>query len=85
VIPCDDADLFAVDVQHRLDVAGLIQSVEVANPGAGVRSLTGADATDGDLDQIGDVGRVPNTNDRPLQTGLRRVSSPEDLGRTLRL
>lgn len=85
VIPCDDADLLAVDVQHRLDVAGLIQSVEVASTGAGARSLTGADATDGDLDQISDVGRVPNSNDRPLQTGLRRVSPPEDLGRTLRL
>ena len=85
MIPCDDADLFAVDVQHRLDVAGLIESVEVASTGAGRRPLSGADATDGNLDQVDDVGRVPNSNDRPLQTGLRRVSSPEDLGRSLRL
>lgn len=83
MIPGDNADLFAVDVQHRLDVAGLIQSVEVASAGAGVCSLTGADATDRDLDQIGDVGWMTNSNDRPLQTGIRRVSSPEDLGRTL--
>ncbi|WP_230777604.1 hypothetical protein [Roseiconus lacunae] len=83
MIPSNDADLFAVDIQHRFDVAGLVQSVEITCPAAGRRSLSGADAADRNLDQIGDISRMAHSDDRPLQTGFRRVSSPEDLGRTL--
>jgi len=85
VIPSNDADLFAVDIQHRFDVAGLVQSVEITCPAAGSRPLAGADAADRNLDQMCDVGRMTNPNDRPLQTGFRRVSSPKDLGRTFGL
>ena len=83
VIPSNDADLFAVDIQHRFDVAGLVQSVEITCPAAGSRSLAGADAADRNLDQMCDVGRMTNPNDCPLQTGFRRITSPEDLCRTL--
>ena len=83
VIASDDSDLLAVDVQYRFDVAGLVELEERTFGLTGDRAPSWSDATWRNFDQVDDVLRMTDSDDSPLDSGLRRIPSPKTLGRSL--
>lgn len=83
MIASDDSYLLAVDVEHRFDVAGLVELEERTFGLTGDRASSWSDATRRNLDQIDDVLRMTDPNDSPLNSGLSRIPSPKNLCRSL--
>lgn len=85
VIASDDSDLLAVDVEHRFDVAGLVEIEERTLGLAGDRAPAWSNATWRNFDQIDDVLRMADSDDSPLDSGFSRIPSPKNLRGSLRL
>lgn len=81
----DDADLLAVDVENRFNFAGLVELEEVAFAASRDDPLASGDPANRNFDEVNDVLWVADSNDRPLDSGLTRISSPKNLCRSLRL
>lgn len=81
----DNADLLAVDVKNRIDLAGLVELEQVAITASRDDSFARGDATRRNLDQIDDVLRMADSDDSPLHSCFSRIPSPKNLCGSLRL
>lgn len=85
MIAGDNADLLAVDVKNWFDLAGLVELEQVAITASRDGSSASGDSTGRNFDEVNDVLRMTDSNNRPLNSGLTRISSPKNLCRSLRL
>ncbi|MFN3193912.1 MAG: hypothetical protein ACE361_25600 [Aureliella sp.] len=81
----DNADLLAVDVKNRFDLAGLVELEQVAFTASRDDSFARGDATGRNFDEVNDVLRMADSDDSPLDSGFSWIPSPKNLRGSLRL
>jgi len=84
-VSSDDANALTIRFQDRLNGAGIVELEEIAVGGTGRKTRATRDATAGNLHQERRISRLTNANDSPLDARLIRISSPQDLGRSVGL
>jgi hypothetical protein len=78
----NDPDLFAVNVQDRFNLAGRVETEQIAFRTSRDRPFASGDAANRHFDEIDDVFWMADPDNSPLDTGFAWVPSPQNLRRT---
>ena len=81
-VASDDANALSIRFQDGLNGAGIVELKEIAVGGTSRKTRATRDTTAGNLHQERRIGWLTNANDSPLNAGLIRISSPQDLARS---